>query len=99
MPFKKNEKLTDSATLAGVALDQAPTVTACRLACGEARKIIEELEAQRETACRELTHTSHTTVADATLDVVAGASVMHQAQAKLDAIERALAVARQRAEH
>src|SRR6266571_749586 len=94
-------KSTDITTLAeGVRNPpNVPTVTACRLACGEARKRIEELEVQRETACRELTHVSHTTVADATLDVMAAASVMNQAQEKLDAIDRALVMARQRAAH
>jgi chromosome segregation ATPase len=75
---------------------KAPTVTACRQACGTARAREEQFEAQLERARDEFAKVSAETVADENLDIAAVADAMAAAQNKVDAIEKALRVAKQR---
>jgi len=55
LPFKKKEKLTDSATLAGAVLDppKIPTVKALQLKCGKARARVEMFAGALEIAQAE----------------------------------------------
>jgi hypothetical protein len=98
LPFKKKEKVTDSATLSGAVLDppKIPTVKALQLKCGKARARVEMFAGALEIAQAEFATISRESVADETLDVAAVGAALNQAKAKTEDMERALTVATRR---
>ena len=99
MPFVKKVKPAESMSPGTMVLDlprKAATVTACRQELGKARAREEEFEDQLEHARDEFTKVSAERVADDSLAISAVADAMTAAQNKVDGIEKALGVARQR---